>query len=413
MTVRAHNINGAGPESNRLVLIERVEPRAPVLSADWGDESVDLTWNTPFNGGSIITQYILYKQLPGETEWSELARTQGNSYDDLMVENGQTYAYRVRAVNAIGEGDLSNVVRDTPRTVPSAPEVYILNPGDKTLFASWTAPDNDGGGPVDQFSVYVGSVLYADTNGTDLTITGLTNGITYSVTVRAHNSVGLGPASEPMEAKPVGLPGTPQDLSAEAVPNRVTLTWTAPSEGGGAGPVQYRIYEGKAGRSDLISIGTTTQTSFVLDMGMDDISVRYDYRVEAFNTLGVGGNATILDVTPSVVYITGKVVDDEGSPVAHATVQVQGGDQASSDQEGTFYVLAEPGPRVLWINGTGFESADLQVQVGTSPSQLGSVTLTSAQTDGPTEGIDPLIVVIPLVLVGALVAAFLVLRRRR
>jgi hypothetical protein len=44
---------------------------------------------------------------------------------------------------------------------------------------------------------------------------------------------------------------------------------------------------------------------------------------------------------------------------------------------------------------------------------LGSVTLTSAQTNEPTEGIDPLIVLIPLVLVGALVAAFLVLRRRR
>jgi fibronectin type 3 domain-containing protein len=412
-TIKAHNVNGAGPESDTIVLIERTVPNAPVLTADWGDESVGLTWTTPFNGGAIITQYVLYKQLPGYSEWSELARTQANSYTDLAVENGQTYAYQVRAVNSVGEGNLSNEVRDAPRSVPSAPELYILNPGDTILFAAWTAPDDDGGSPVDHFSVYVDGVLFANTTEYNITIDGLANGITYSVTVRAHNSVGTGPVSEPMNAKPIAIPGAPTDLIAIVGPNTVALDWGAPSETGGVFPLQYRVYERMEGASVFTSIGTTMQTSFVVTMGLGDLDIDFDYRVEAFNALGVGGNATVLDVSPSVIYIAGKVVDQDGNALAQVAVHIQGGGQALSDQEGSFIIQTQPGTVILWINGTGFESDSIQVQVGSTPVQLGTIPLEPVHTNDSNAGIDPLLLVLPVVLVLALVGAFLVLRRRR
>ncbi len=67
---------------------------------------------------------------------------------------------------------------------------------------SWTAP-SDGGSPITSYTVtpYVGSTAQTPTTVSRLaardrrtTITGLTNGTTYTFTVTATNAVGTGPA---------------------------------------------------------------------------------------------------------------------------------------------------------------------------------------------------------------------------
>ncbi len=93
-TVRAHNAAGLGGESAGLTLIERTVPNAPTLKRVWGDDQVALTWSTPYNGGSPITGYVLYKQWPGLSNWTEVGTMQGNRYTDDGLTNGQTYASR-------------------------------------------------------------------------------------------------------------------------------------------------------------------------------------------------------------------------------------------------------------------------------------------------------------------------------
>ena len=56
------------------------------------------------------------------------------------------------------------------------------------------------------------------------TVTGLTNGSTYSFQVRANNNIGPGTASEVVTATPAGPPAAP-DLSAKVGDQKVTLTW--------------------------------------------------------------------------------------------------------------------------------------------------------------------------------------------
>ena len=96
-------------------------------------------------------------------------------------------------------------------TVPSAPSAPTLTAGDGELAVRWSAPPDDGGAPVDDYDV-----RYRPSGGswtelpdavkstaTSATITGLTNGTTYEVQVRAGNSVGDGAWSATTTGTPV------------------------------------------------------------------------------------------------------------------------------------------------------------------------------------------------------------------
>ncbi len=102
--------------------IEATFPSAPLISsATPGDAQVVLVWIAALNHGSPITNYKVYR---GTTSGGGmLVATIGDvlTYSDPGLTNGVTYYYRVSAVNAIGEGALSNEVSATPATVPSAP----------------------------------------------------------------------------------------------------------------------------------------------------------------------------------------------------------------------------------------------------------------------------------------------------
>jgi PKD repeat protein len=91
-------------------------PGAPVLSATSGNARVNLSWTTPSDGGASITGYRLYRG-------AALYQTLGvvNAYSDTAVTNGQTYTYKVSAVNSIGEGAQSNQVTGSPAAGNVAP----------------------------------------------------------------------------------------------------------------------------------------------------------------------------------------------------------------------------------------------------------------------------------------------------
>lgn len=95
-------------------------PAAPTLSATAGDARVDLSWTTPLDGGSPITGYNVYRN-------GTLYQTLGvqTTYADTAVTNGVTYAYRVSATNAVGEGAQSNELNVTPSGAPPTPTIRI------------------------------------------------------------------------------------------------------------------------------------------------------------------------------------------------------------------------------------------------------------------------------------------------
>ncbi|OPX65580.1 MAG: Fibronectin type III domain protein [Methanomassiliicoccales archaeon PtaB.Bin215] len=114
--ISAFNSKGEGTLSDVVMMQANSLPSAPIdLDADAGNGTVVLTWDAPSNtGGSPITGYKIYRGTSAAT--LTLLATVGlvTEYTDDTVTNGQTYYYKVSAVNAIGEGAMSELDEATP-----------------------------------------------------------------------------------------------------------------------------------------------------------------------------------------------------------------------------------------------------------------------------------------------------------
>lgn len=90
---------------------------APTLTAATGKDpgTVQLSWTTPYDGGTPITAYDVYRGTSSGAEVLVQTISQGTSYVDSGLTARTTYWYRVAAVTAAGEGARSNEVSATPK----------------------------------------------------------------------------------------------------------------------------------------------------------------------------------------------------------------------------------------------------------------------------------------------------------
>ncbi|HEY2759104.1 MAG TPA: hypothetical protein VGI75_00135, partial [Pirellulales bacterium] len=113
--------------------VEPAVPGAPKLSGnvDQSGTTATLTWPVPDNGDSAITGYNIYRKV-GAGSFSLLATVPTTTYVDLSFVSGD--AYRVTAVNGIGEGPYCTDISPTftavqsPCTLPGVLAVNDLNP---------------------------------------------------------------------------------------------------------------------------------------------------------------------------------------------------------------------------------------------------------------------------------------------
>ena len=223
--VRASNGQGDGPWSawgESQPATTPAAPAPPVLTSD--NRELRVRWGAPDNhGGAPITGYhVQYSGDPGASwrEWHISADAQPVLQTTIAgLENGATYAVQVRARNAQGDGPWSDSTLDEPVGVPTAPPSLTLTPGNSQLQVHWDAPVDDGGRPISNYAIRYsndsGSTWIAwdapvDPQQLESTITGLQNGTTYQVQIRASNGQGAGPWSPSGESQPRLLPPLPQ-----------------------------------------------------------------------------------------------------------------------------------------------------------------------------------------------------------
>jgi hypothetical protein len=88
-------------------------PSAPtgLFAAAEKPHGIALGWTAPFNGGSPITGYRIYRGTTTTVDTLLASTAPGaTSYVDTSGTRGVVYYYRVEALNAIGAGALSNEV---------------------------------------------------------------------------------------------------------------------------------------------------------------------------------------------------------------------------------------------------------------------------------------------------------------
>jgi fibronectin type 3 domain-containing protein len=271
-------------------------PSAPQsLQASAGPAQVSLNWSYPsYDGGSEITNYKIYR---GNTsDWETLLTTVGNvlNYTDAGLANGETYYYKVSAVNSMGEGPQSSEISAALAALPSAPQGLQASAGNSTVELNWTAPASDGGASITNYSIYrsyqstqrEGPLVYLATVGNVLNYTdsGLTNGYYCYYEVRASNSAGAGPPSTIATARPNMIPPAPINLAISNGTTEIRLTW---SQGAGNYTVDtWNVYRGTS-PDDMVIIANVPLAGGTQDGDGNVVGgVKYVYAVTAVNNIG-------------------------------------------------------------------------------------------------------------------------------
>ena len=152
---------------------EPAAPRPACLSGVRDSSGSHLTWRAPDNGGSDITGYQILRATTAGGETLLVANT-GNSnttYNDATaLPSVPHYSYKVKAINAIDTGPLSNEA-DLTQPAPFAADDLVVTTENQAVVINVLANDFDGGaGPLTVTSVSAPSHGAASNNG-DGTVT--------------------------------------------------------------------------------------------------------------------------------------------------------------------------------------------------------------------------------------------------
>lgn len=344
------------------------------VSAVAGDGRATVSWQS--GGGGTATSYTVHNSFasngltvpdvtviapPGSTFVPTTATVTG-------LTDGVSYQWEVSASNSFGTSQFSlpsNSVTPHVITAPSAPGTVVAAPSNAAATIAWTTPTTDGGAPITSYTVSsdIGGVpsglgVFVVAPATSATMSGLTNGTTYTFTVHATNAVGDSPESLPSNAVTPTAPVLgPPDLAI------AMTSGPAPNLGGN---ITYTIVVTNLGPSgapsvtvsDPIPLGatfvsaSTTQGACSGPPGFTGVQC-------LLSSLSAGGSATIT-VTMT---LTGTVTVNSAS--------VQGFDATGAQ-------LADPNP----LNNTA--TVTTQIAAPTAPTDIQVVG--SAQNGGPAVG---------------------------
>ena len=284
-----------------------------------------------WNAVSGAAKYEVYRARSMNGDYIKYSTVTGTSYTNTSyIENGNTYYYKVRALDADGTaGAWSSIVSVTYKQTLSAPAVTGGNDSQGRPTLRWNAVTGAA-----KYEVYRARSLngdyikYSTVTGTSYTnISYIENGNTYYYKVRALKSDGTAGAWSSVVSVTYK-----QTLSAPAVTGgndsqgRPTLTWKAVS-----GAAKYEVYRARSKDGDYIKYSTTTGTSYTNTSYIENGNTYY-YKVRALGSDGTAG------AWSSIVSVTYR------KPAAATVASGKCGDSAAwkLDAEGT-----------LTISGTG------------------------------------------------------------
>jgi subtilisin family serine protease len=190
--------------SAEIAITPATAPDTPSLTTTAGNGTAHLEWTVPFNGGSPLTGYRVYRgTTSGSLAQIATPGAGATSFDDSGLVNGTTYYYSVAAENEVGVGSLATEQTALPTGPPFAPPLSASVVAG-AVHLSWTPP-GDGGSPITDYTLYRATALggpeteiggdVITAGSTSFDDTDVTIGNTYFYRITASNTLGEGASS--------------------------------------------------------------------------------------------------------------------------------------------------------------------------------------------------------------------------
>ena len=213
------------------------------------------------------------------------------------------------AMAAVTSVSAQSAAQSTP-TGPGAPTGLTGTPGNGTATLSWSAPSSDDGS-IDWYVIQAGTSddILEMVGGHTATLTGLTNGITYTFRVHAQYATGEDGPAATVQVTPVlrgfgsatgTAPGAPTRLKTDSGDGVIVLEWSPPASAGSSPVTGYRVYMGFSPSFTAAREFTVTGTSFRLNDAVNGSG--YFIKVTAVNAAGEGPATSAPMVIPDPHY---------------------------------------------------------------------------------------------------------------
>jgi hypothetical protein len=174
-------------------------PKSP--SAVPGNGVATIHWTKPLmSGGPPITGYRVTPYINFTPQAAQTFNSPATTATLVGLRNGQTYRFKVAAINMVNPGLPSSVSNAVTVGAPTAPRSLSATAGHTQAKLKWIAPASTDGSAITKYVItpYKAGVAQPSVPinpTTTTTITGLTSGKTYTFTIAAKNARGTGPPS--------------------------------------------------------------------------------------------------------------------------------------------------------------------------------------------------------------------------
>ncbi len=373
-------------------------------------ENIEVTWTAAEVGtngdrqNAVCLQYRIgtsgsWTNIASSTYTSNLLMTAGSkaaeTFTNITIPSGANNQSIVQLrwlyylVSGSGSRDRIRIdditVSSTvAATVPAAPTISSITPGNQQLSVAFTA-GSDGGSAITTYkystnggtnwqtraSGTTASPLVISTLSTDGT-TALTNGTSYNIQIRAINAVGDGTATASTAATPRTTPSAPTITSITPGNQQLSVAFTAGSDGGSA-ITSFKYSTNGGANWQTRSAGTTASPLVISTLSTDGTTaltngVSYDIQIRAVNAAGDGTASSTTSGTPAApvsptlnaVTLSSSLTSTYGTASTGVSFTANG-----SNLTGNITATAQSGYEVSTSLGSGYD-ASVSVASGTT-----------------------------------------------
>uniref|UniRef100_A0A8C9A0H5 Myomesin-1 n=1 Tax=Prolemur simus TaxID=1328070 RepID=A0A8C9A0H5_PROSS len=317
--VRCSNSAGVGEPSEATevtVVGDKLDiPKAPgkIIPSRNTDTSVVVTWEESKDAKELVGYYI-ESSVVGSGKWEPCNNNpvKGSRFTCHGLVTGQSYIFRVRAVNAAGLSEYSQdseaIEVKAAIAAPSPPYgITCLESCRDSMVLGWKQPDNTGGAEITGYYVNYREVIggvpgkwreanIKAVNDEAYKISDLKENMVYQFQVAAMNIAGLGVPSAVSECFKceewtIAVPGPPQSLKySEVRKDSLVLHWKPPIHSGRTPVTGYFVdmKEASAKEDQWRGLNKAAIKNIYLKVRGLKEGASYVFRVRAINQAGVG-----------------------------------------------------------------------------------------------------------------------------